>query len=522
MAVESTTNISQEQKELQCVFRASVNKRAGGPSSASLTPPDKGDTGYGSHATSHRSRRAHTKSRYGCKNCKSRRLKCDESVQHGGGCWRCKTAGLNCDYLLLNPKPLLGALVDGGRLSSTGISNNTPSVETGTSKNDYGSANQDEVFSVSLSRQSSPVAQQISWSPNLAVLNLLDAALPSSTEILYHFTTMTASTVGDTKSQIIAQSRVVASALQSSYLMHAILGLAAAHLRYLLPPEAHALNSRLKVSECFYWAKALEGFRRELAGPDATSTQPSRHRSNVTKANMDQLLSTVMFVSMHQFSLRDDAGAITDQLSAPRSFVWLEDRAARKTAIKWLGIQAGFKGLLPAMRPWLAQSFWLPIVGSVDFEDQFDLCKLAEAVQKADHGVYNGIDPVEDHFVKLCGISSESTDGGPYYTSLQILLWCRRLRPITPETFTKLLNFVSRMSPGFEDLLLDRDTRALLLLTHWLVLMLEIGHWWITSRSKAEVREMVKFLRQRSDGEEVDRHVSSLLLEPAAAVGLDM
>lgn len=344
--------------------------------------------------------------------------------------------------------------------------------------------------------------------------------IPSSTQVLHHFTTMTARTVGDTKSQTIAQSRVIESALHSPYLMYAVLGLAAAHLRYLLPVEALALNKRLRVAECSYWVKALEGFRRELGGPPLESEEATKYRSNVTKFNMDQLLTTVMFISMHQFSLRDDSGAITDKQEAPGSFVWLEDRSARDHALQWLGIQAGFKGLLPAMQPWLTESFWLPIFGAVDFSDEFSLEELAEIASDAENHTCIDMDSVEFHFIKLCHINRESKGQNAYYLNLEILLWSRRLRPISAETFTKLLNFVARMPPEFQGLLLDRDPAALLILAHWLGLMLEIGQWWISSRCMVEIHEIVRFISQCRDGEELNPHVWELLREPAAAVNL--
>jgi hypothetical protein len=374
---------------------------------------------------------------------------------------------------------------------------------------------------MSVSPCSSPLKWSVTWSPALPINTPVGEGVPSPHEILRHFTTMTSTTVGNMKSQTITRSRVVGSALQSPYLMYAILGLAAAHLRYLLPSQAQILNTRLKVAECFYWARGLEGFRLELTGPPPLSATAGTTCSNVSRVNMDQLFSTIMLISMHQFSLRDDSGAITDVQVGPGSFVWLEDRTARDRALKWLGVQTGFKGLLQAMAPWLAESFWLPIFGAVDYTDGIDLDHVSEAASGMDEFRENQhIDCVEFHFIKLCGIEPGSMGSNPYCPSLEVLFWCRRMRPISAETFTKLLNFVSRISPDFQSLLLDRDTAALLMLVHWLTLMLEIGQWWITSRCVAEIREIVHFLAQQNHGALwVEHHVSALLREPLDVVG---
>ncbi|KAF6831556.1 C6 finger domain-containing protein [Colletotrichum musicola] len=50
--------------------------------------------------------RSHRKSRHGCKDCKDRKIKCDETKP---ACVKCKTAGRSCSYLTLRgnlPKPL--------------------------------------------------------------------------------------------------------------------------------------------------------------------------------------------------------------------------------------------------------------------------------------------------------------------------------------------------------------------------------------------------------------------------------
>jgi hypothetical protein len=500
------------------VFGSSaLKRRVGTPGVSPNAAGEDKASGWNSDA-SFRLRKAHSKSRFGCKNCKSRRLKCDELRSYDGGCQRCSSAGLQCDYILFTAKPL--GMRGTKRASFPRRNDSTRLTEVIVAESKSGvtpSSSHDGALSIPASRQSSPLIPQISWSPHLSASEVSLAGSPSSKQVFYHFSTMTARTVGDYKSQSIAQSKVIATALHSPYLMNAILGLAAAHLRYLLPPEASEANKHLRIAECAHWAKAFDGFRQELAGSQHASAQMIGHQSNVNRFNMDQLLSTVMFVSMHQFSLRDDSGALTGQEGAPCSFVWLSSRDARDRALKWLGVQAGFKGLLPAMQPWLTESFWLPIFGAVNFSDEFSLEKLGVAASCADNHSSANMDQTDFEFVKLCGVDSNSSTCNPYFSNLEILLWCRRLRPITAESFTKLLNFVARMPAGFQNLLLDLDTAALLILAHWLTLLHEIGQWWIVGRCEIEIREIVRFLTLREGSK---RQVRILLCEPAAAVGM--
>ncbi|KPI45969.1 uncharacterized protein AB675_330 [Cyphellophora attinorum] len=333
--------------------------------------------------------------------------------------------------------------------------------------------------------------------------------------ILHHFYTTTAMTCGSPASQAVHGSAVVTAAVQTPFLMNALLGLAAAHLRYLMPPELVASKSRLKVAECYYWAQAFDGFRAELSGSDKSCSLIATKRSNVTRENMDQLLSTLMLVSMHQFSYRDYQH--TDGDPAGLSFVWRDDRTEREDALKWLGIEAGFKGLIGAMAPWLNESFWLPIMRRVDVEDEVDLDGwLSGAVLPI-----NPLDSVEVRLAEVCGITSSSSGGSnDYSTNVETLIWCRSFRPIGPEHFNQMIAFVGRTTPAFRELLLQRETPALLILVHWLHLMHGIGQWWIVERCSAEIRAIVAFLCKRHVSGRDRSKVIDLLREPAATVGL--
>ncbi|KAA8565613.1 hypothetical protein EYC84_009465 [Monilinia fructicola] len=58
-------------------------------------------------------RRPHKKSRYGCKSCKTRRLKCDESKPT---CANCTRNGLSCEYLFLPSNRLTSSAPPGKKL----------------------------------------------------------------------------------------------------------------------------------------------------------------------------------------------------------------------------------------------------------------------------------------------------------------------------------------------------------------------------------------------------------------------
>jgi hypothetical protein len=498
------------QKELQGVFRVNGVKKT--PLATGNADPANNTT---ARATAFRPRRTHRKSRLGCKNCKVRKLKCDESRSFNGGCERCNSHGVECDYLHVKPRRPVREITDG----SVEVATASPiDASLDTLEDDLCLTGANIETSTTLTRLSSPNTLHFRWLPEELSAGVLNEDVMSPLAMLGHFARTTALTVGNTKSQRVAQSRVVAAAVQTPYLLNSILGLAAAHLRYLMPDALPDMKAKLRVAEYSYWAQAFAAFQRELAGSESLRiADPAACRGNVNKNNMDQLLSTVMFVAMHQFSQRDDYGVD----SAYKSFVWLNDRESRDLSLKWLGIEAGFKGLIGAMGPWIGESYWIPVMREADIDDNFSLNETLEAVLAYGLRADEVFDEVERAFLEICKIQHSTATVSPYFISLETIIWCRRKRPISPDSFNKLITFVGRMTVAFRSLLLDLDTAALLMLAHWLNLMLSIDQWWIVGRCRSELREMLTFLSQQNRSPEEHRLVSVLLSEPYSGAGLD-
>ncbi|KAF1979584.1 hypothetical protein BU23DRAFT_586213 [Bimuria novae-zelandiae CBS 107.79] len=126
-------------------------------------------------------RRAHRKSRFGCKNCKVRRIKCDERKPE---CTNCRTRQVRCDYL--------------------------PTVTSSTSSQTTATA--------------SPAETSVPSSP-FPALNANDI------ELMYHWTTTTANTLSSqTPGVIFWRTQVTEIALQHHHVLHLILAITAHHL----------------------------------------------------------------------------------------------------------------------------------------------------------------------------------------------------------------------------------------------------------------------------------------------------
>lgn len=308
-------------------------------------------------------------------------------------------------------------------------------------------------------------------------------------ESLYHFTSITFGTVGSPQGQEITKSCAFGFASAIPHVMHALLGISAAHLSYLLPSSKHPVqNSKSKYADAWHWQRALKLLRSDLKSADG-------------KEKMDGILTTAMLLSIQQFMLLDD-----DPDSWKRSFVFAADHK-RSDAIRWLSVQSGVSLLIAQMGSQILKSIWWPVLE--------DAASLEE--QKIPLLEFKEADDVHNAFVDLCGITPLSTgQNNPYYFPLETLVNLRALG-CAENTFNKSITFLGRVTPEFQILLIQREPAALLLLAHWLVHLHGLNQWWIPGRAISECYAIVTFLR-----EETDSKIQCLLKDPARLAGIEI
>lgn len=218
-----------------------------------------------------RPRRSHRKSRYGCQNCKRRRVKCDEKLE--GGCGNCERHGIVCDYL----KFLIHASTS--RISSKSSSESP----TDTSQNIF-------------SRSGNPTAQ-LCRSPNFASPLGFELHQPNDIapvlQTLSFFDAFTCSTVTTTDGLGVFRESILALSHQHDYLLHAILGMSAAHLRAINGAvENQQQCQRYSRTESYHWHRAIKQYRIELA-------------NEATPEQIDALITTSMLLGLHNFQISD-------------------------------------------------------------------------------------------------------------------------------------------------------------------------------------------------------------------------
>ncbi|RAK87142.1 C6 transcription factor [Aspergillus costaricaensis CBS 115574] len=176
-------------------------------------------------------RRAHTKSRNGCDQCKSRRVKCDEAQP----CANCVKRHLTCTFERRPPKPEPYPSTQSGKLSES------PTVSSRT--DDAIAAFQHQVADAS------------------AFLREWGAQDP---ELMHHYCIYASKTLSDREViRDVWQVEVPKIAYSYEFLMHGILSLSALHLAYTRPERySHYLNS-----SNFHMALGLQTFRIILQNP---------------------------------------------------------------------------------------------------------------------------------------------------------------------------------------------------------------------------------------------------------------
>lgn len=456
-----------------------------------------------------RSRKSHKKSRTGCGQCKARRVKCDET--HEGGCLRCRNHGLadQCDFL--RSQPWIGKrLVQIQSKETEGDVESEilrQSADTTSSLNGRGTeASEQDPFDDTF--HALPLVILPSATSLFVNSVLGDCQFPSMTSplaTLHHFEELTAYTCGSPMAQPIIKSSILSLARQWAFLLHAMLGTAAAHMSHLLPADLNAVqHARNRAADAYHWGQALKLFRQALA-------------PGGTRENMDALLTTIMLVAIHQFRLSEDDQSTpvtqNDRVSREGSFVLIDDDDKRLAAMHWLTIQSGFKVLLDQLQRFIADSMWISVLEDASRIPDGRVCDEAGSTT----------DDVERLLCDFCNITNESTEeNNPYYGSLATVLSIRRLRPIRQEYFNKLIRVIGRLTHEMRTLLWLRDTAALLVLAHWLTLMAGLNQWWIIRRAEREIRAIISYLMVKDVGLDTKKRVRLVLREPALLAGVDI
>ncbi|KAB8269903.1 hypothetical protein BDV30DRAFT_229383 [Aspergillus minisclerotigenes] len=260
--------------------------------------------------------------------------------------------------------------------------------------------------------------------------------------------------------------------LLSPFLMHAIIGAATSHLRRIYPE-----NNTYTMVEAYHWQKAIKQYSEEI------STAVGPH-------NMDPLYSACLLMTIHSFSL--------EEYNPRSSFVFSDD----PESLNWLMLQSGLRYLLQLTVPWMTQSMW------------WDVFKRSREGNPLYDDHRPGRVDLHPELADICGIDDSTTEEtNPYHWPLRMLTPLLSLER-SLKTFTHYTNYMGRLLPDYYDQLLKKDPPALIILSWWLALIVNLDVWWMETRAKSECVAICMYLEESDDP-----RILSLLEFPAQACG---
>ncbi|KAK2813656.1 hypothetical protein FQN50_000054 [Emmonsiellopsis sp. PD_5] len=272
--------------------------------------------------------------------------------------------------------------------------------------------------------------------------------------------------------QRVIKGSMIRVALQTPYLLHAILALSISYKAKALPtPSAN------KVHCTYHMSRSIQLYKSAL-------------NSHISQNNMDGIISTSMLVADFPFFEED--------YSPCNSFVFSSD----PSALNWVLMQSGLSHILPKIQPWLQNCIWF-----VPFMEAYsEYCEIDTTTP--------GVEGLHGELAELCEIDEESTaENNPYHSALRTFMSMVDIE-VNRTTFIKLMFFLGNLKPSFTRLLQKREPRALLILAFWLGKMCEDPAGWIYPKLHMECLAICMYL----DGNQ-DQRITRLLEYPARKCG---
>ncbi|ORY12623.1 hypothetical protein BCR34DRAFT_482382 [Clohesyomyces aquaticus] len=428
-----------------------------------------------------RRRKAHSKSRKGCGNCKLRRVKCDETRPR---CQKCVSYGVSCTY-------------DGKKSPLDLAAQGSFQVDLSRSESESGSGSEQVSFPVILSSQprgqrvAAQVAQnayidpvRVSIKRNMAVM--INEALNNEPEVAYgtgngcgkqswvfgesdldvfqRFQERTVMTIGTAKTVPLYRNSFPQLAFSHPFLMHLCLGLTLMHDASLAPTPA--LKKRYTTASLHHWNTGNALFNQILSRP-------------IAPASRDALWGTAALIGALTFSYIETSDP---ELSWPI-------KESETGDLAWLKLSDGKKAIFEIAQPMRADSafaslreeherLWVP-----SWVDEDDLGKLSGELKDL-FGIESG-----------GGTSGTGQTDNPYHIPALIL---SHLKDITPnhDNILNFLLFMNYLTPQFKQLLEVKDPRALMLVGWWFRRLEKGAQWWLAGRARVAAEAIRIWLKR--------------------------
>ncbi|KAL1901101.1 hypothetical protein Sste5346_002168 [Sporothrix stenoceras] len=395
---------------------------------------------------------ARRKSRFGCRNCKLRKVKCDETRPY---CTKCNKYGVLCNFSLTVPD--LQPISEKSQGLSRQPMSKTDKKETIASKN-----------SLALQRyrrQSPPIQSTLNnsiWSSDGQTQYMLD----NQDWILFtKFRNRTVHSLGGKSMVDIYENCMLEKCFTHPFLMHGTLAVAAVHDRYLSDLQNTDLVKWTEgptVRESFHVSQCTSLFNDWLSQP-------------MTEDRKDPIWSGAGSLSILTFA--------STTAKRPEE-AWPLGPPDPSSDLEWLRLGAGKMTLWHMVNPMREGSVFRPM-----FQLLGDLRGQTMPATK------QGTEGLLPELAQICDINEDSAaETNPYFTVAHAL---SRLLPLSynEASLGKILMVAGKMHDAFEVLLHQRDPVALLLLCLWYAKARECK-WWINFRTRHEIPAICQYLNE--------------------------
>ncbi|KAK5192610.1 hypothetical protein LTR20_002086 [Exophiala xenobiotica] len=414
---------------------------------------------------------SHRKSRRGCRNCKLRKVKCDERWPK---CDKCDKYGILCNYDLRH---------DDLQLCSTGASAIDISILdfspnptwSGSSKSDASASSCTEE-----APQYRPTAQDLDTLGRFFTRTIYTLASSNYMHIYHDIYSKLVKSVRSINISATWRKRA-ADLFQNPFLFHIVLAVTHLHDTYIQQSSS---------------ASNFEAIARHWSlGATLLNEAISQPICRLSSSTRDAMWGCAGLLGCLAFSIVDaDSVEEAWPLKPPDS-----------NDLRWLGFCEGKSAIFKISDPLRDDSMFLPVRDQMayfmSFKPDLPLSELRKALP--------------DKLIELCSLdlhprsitTPAAVSKSPYLAPMSMLA---QLMPqeCNQDNHPLFLGFFRTLQPRFKDLLIKKDPGALLLLLFWYSKVLAFDAWWLQKRAILEYRAISRYLiKAHSDDERVTKLV---------------
>jgi len=418
---------------------------------------------------------AHRKSRTGCRNCKLRRVRCDETHPK---CVKCSTYGILCNYDLRHEdlqlvngssSTSMTAVIDLSILDLSSSAFGSSTVNRSAPKSN-GNSNSG---SGSGSGDTSDDIAPCPYTDNEPVY----LPTPEDRDILARFFSRTIYTFGPTRWIAIYRDIYSKLTYSNAFLMHIILAVPLVHdtaiKKSCSPADTEAITR--------HWSRGASLLNHAISQPVNTLARSTR----------DAMWACAGLLGCLAFSIVD---AECVEQSWPL-------KANGQQELDWLNMCAGKTIIFKVSDPLRDDSLFLParqeMAHFMSFRSDLSVPEL------------HAMKTLPGELIELCEamdakLSNDlSADTCCCRAPLSLLA---QLMPLecNQDSYVLFLGFFRTLGAEFKDLLVRKDPTALLLLMFWYSKARRFDTWWLRKRANLEYRAIMRYLverhRQGDDG----------------------